>query len=77
MCRLLSFYMYFKVNSFILLRLKKCVILAKNVIISDNECLGTCFSEKIEEIGHFLAEIRVSIKVYKTKFARPDNFSAC
>ena len=36
---------------------KKCVKLVKSVIISDNECLGTCFSEKIIEIGHILAEI--------------------
>ena len=29
------------------------------MLISDNECLGTCFSGKIIEIGHILAEISV------------------
>ena len=38
---------------------KKCVKLVKSVIISDNECLGTCCSEKIIEMGHILAEISV------------------
>ena len=31
----------------------KCVKLVKNVIISDSECLSTCFSEKSEGIGAF------------------------
>ena len=40
-----------------LLWLKKCVKLVKNVINSDSECLGTCFSEKIIQIALILVKI--------------------
>ena len=49
---------------FILLWWKKCVKLAKHVIISDNECLGTCFSEK------WLADRLLLLKCYDNKMIK-------
>ena len=48
-------------QTFILLRWKKCVKLAKNVKKVINKGIGTCFSEKIVVFGHILAEISENV----------------
>ena len=51
-----NFKISIKNQTFILLSGLKCEKLAKNVIKVTNKGPGTSFSEKIKEIGHFLAE---------------------